>query len=79
MSLLKENGKMTNCFKYCNLFPVTVTPPEKKSTPPEEGQQEWVKVMPEKALKMQDSSTLGRGNTTLWATVWPITSNGRVQ
>lgn len=67
MSLLKENSRINNCFKYCNLFPVTVTPPEKKSTPPE-GQQEWVKVMAEKALKVQDSSTLGRGNTTLWAT-----------
>lgn len=65
MSLLKEN-RINNCFKYCNLFPVTVTPPEKKSTPPEEGQQEWVKVMAEKALKVQDSSILGRGNTTLW-------------
>lgn len=65
MSLLKENSRINNRFKYCNLFPVTVTLPEKKSTPPE-GQQEWVKVMAEKALKVQDSSTLGRGNTTLW-------------
>lgn len=68
MSSLRENGKITNCFKYCNLFPATVTPPEKKCTHLEEGQRDWVKVMAEKALKVQDSSTLERGNTTLWAT-----------
>lgn len=29
---------------------------------------EWVKVMDERAEKVQDSYTLGMGNTTSWAT-----------
>lgn len=29
-SSLKENSRIYNCFKYCNLFSVSVLPPEKK-------------------------------------------------
>lgn len=38
-SSLKENSRIYNGFKYCNLFSVTVVPPEKNPTPREAGQQ----------------------------------------
>lgn len=63
-SSLKENSRIYNCFKYFNLFFVSVTPPEKKSTPTEEGGVEWVKVTAEKAEQVQGNYTLGTGNTT---------------
>lgn len=65
-SSLKENSRIYNCFKYFNLFFVSVAPPEKKNPHLQKkvNSMEWVKVTAEKAEQVQGNYTLRTGNTT---------------
>lgn len=78
---LKENSRIYNCFKYCNLFFVSVTPPEKKNhayrrrSTAWSGSRLW--------LKRQKKCRI----TTRWERVtqlsgqhtWHVMSNGRLR
>lgn len=80
MSLLKENGRKNICFKYCNLFPVIITPPEKKNPHLQKkvsrsGSRLWLK----RHWKCRTAPHWERVTQLSGQHTWRIRSNGRLQ
>lgn len=81
-SSLKENSRIYNCFKYCNLFSVSVLPPEKKKIHIYR-RRSTARSGSRLRLKRQKKCRI----TTHWERVtqlggqhtWRIMSNGRLQ